>query len=62
MTVDIAKSNRKEVKSMSFSINMTEIFSYASMIVNALMPVVLVTGGIALGFVVVGKIISAFRA
>jgi len=46
---------------MSFSINMDTIFSYASMIVNALMPVVLVTGGIALGFIVVGKIISAFR-
>lgn len=46
---------------MSFSIDMAAIFNYADMIVNALMPVVLVVGGISLGFVVVGRIISAFR-
>jgi hypothetical protein len=46
---------------VSFTIDITQIFSYADDIVNALMPVVYVTAGIALGFVIVGKIISAFK-
>lgn len=46
---------------MSFTIDITQIFGYADDIVNALMPVVYVTAGIALGFVIVGKIISAFK-
>lgn len=46
---------------MSFSINMTSIFGYAEDIVNAMLPVAYVAGGIGLGFVVISKIISAFR-
>lgn len=46
---------------MSFAIDMTQIFGYADDIVNALLPVAYVAGGIGLGFVVVSKIISAFR-
>ena len=46
---------------MDFTINIDEIFGYADDIINAMMPVVYVTAGIALGFVVVSKIISAFR-
>lgn len=46
---------------MSFDISMAEIFTYAEDIVNAMLPVVYVAGGIGLGFVIVTKIISAFR-
>lgn len=46
---------------MTFSININEIFGYADDIVNALLPVVYVSAGIALGFVIVNRIISAFR-
>jgi hypothetical protein len=46
---------------MSFTINMNEIFGYAEDIVNSLLPVAYVAGGIGLGFVVISKIISAFR-
>ncbi len=46
---------------MSFNIDMTAIFGYAGDIVNAMLPVAYVAGGIGLGFVVIGKIISAFR-
>jgi hypothetical protein len=46
---------------MSFNIDMTSIFGYAEDIVNAMLPVVYVAGGIGLGFVIVTKIISAFR-
>ena len=46
---------------MDFTINIDEIFGYADDIINAMMPVVYVAAGISLGFVVVGKIISAFR-
>jgi hypothetical protein len=46
---------------MSFSIDVSAIFGYADDIINAMLPVVYVVAGIALGFVVVNKIISAFR-
>jgi hypothetical protein len=46
---------------MSFTIDISQIFGYAGQIITALMPVVYVAAGIALGFVVVNKIISAFR-
>jgi len=46
---------------MTFSIDIDQIFGYADDIVNALLPVVYVSAGIALGFVIVNRIISAFR-
>jgi hypothetical protein len=46
---------------MSFSIDVNAIFGYADDIITAMLPVVYVVAGIALGFVVVNKIISAFR-
>jgi hypothetical protein len=46
---------------LSISISMDSVFDYAEAIVNALMPVVYVSAGIGLGFVIVGKIIGAFR-
>lgn len=46
---------------MSFTIDINEIFGYADDIVDALLPVVYVSAGIALGFVIVNRIISAFR-
>ncbi len=46
---------------MTFTLNINEIFGYAGDIVTALLPVVYVSAGIALGFVVVSRIISAFR-
>jgi hypothetical protein len=41
--------------------NVASIFTYAEDIINSLMPVVYVVGGVGLGFVVVNKIISALR-
>lgn len=46
---------------MSFTLDVTQIFANASLIINALLPVVYVIAGIGLGFVVVNRIISAFR-
>jgi len=46
---------------MSLSLNISSIFSYADDIINAMLPVVYVAAGISLGFIVVNKIISAFR-
>jgi hypothetical protein len=46
---------------MSFAITMSEIFNYAEQIVNSMLPVAYVAGGVGLGFVVISKIISAFR-
>ena len=46
---------------MSLSLDVSEIFGYAGQIATELMPVVYVSAGIALGFVVVNRIISAFR-
>lgn len=46
---------------MTLNIDVSQIFTYAEDIINSLLPVVYVVAGIGLGFVVVGKIISAFR-
>jgi hypothetical protein len=46
---------------MTFTLDITEIFGNADAIINALLPVVYVVAGIGLGFVVVNRIISAFR-
>jgi len=46
---------------MTLDLDINEVFGYASDLVNSLLPVVYVSAGIALGFVVVSKIISAFR-
>jgi len=46
---------------MSFIIQIGEIFGYADQIIQAMLPVVYVAAGISLGFIVVNKIISAFR-
>ena len=46
---------------MSLNITITEVFGYAEQIVNALMPVAYVAGGVGLGFLIFGRIVSAFR-
>ena len=46
---------------MTISLNVSSIFTYAEDIINALLPVVYVVGGIGLGFVVVNRIIAALR-
>lgn len=46
---------------MTFTLDIQEIFSNANEIIEALLPVVYVVAGIGLGFVIIGKIISAFR-
>jgi len=46
---------------VSFTLDISEIFTNATAIINAMLPVIYVVAGIGLGFVVVSKIISAFR-
>ena len=46
---------------MTIALDVTQIFTYAEDIIDALLPVVYVVGGIGLGFVVVNRIISALR-
>jgi len=46
---------------MSFDLDITKIFGYADDIIEAMLPVIYVVAGLSLGFVVVNKIISAFR-
>jgi hypothetical protein len=46
---------------MSFDLDIARIFGYAETIIEAMLPVVYVVAGLSLGFVVVNKIISAFR-
>ena len=47
--------------SMTLSLNMAAIFEYAESIITVMLPVVYVVAGIGLGFVIVNRIISAFR-
>jgi len=46
---------------MTFTLDIQQIFGNANQIITAFLPVVYVVAGIGLGFVVIGKIISAFR-
>jgi len=46
---------------MTINLNVSAIFTYAESIINSLLPVVYVVGGIGLGFVVVNRIIAALR-
>lgn len=46
---------------MTIAIDVASIFTYAEDIITALLPVVYVVGGIGLGFVIVNRIIAAFR-
>jgi hypothetical protein len=46
---------------MTINLNVDSIFTYAESIINSLLPVVYVVGGIGLGFVVVNRIIAALR-
>lgn len=46
---------------MTWSLDMSEVFAYADNVISSMLPVVYVTAGLSLGFVVVSKIISAFK-
>jgi len=46
---------------MTINLNVDSIFTYAEDIIDALLPVIYVVGGIGLGFVVVNRIIAALR-
>ena len=46
---------------MTVSLDMAQIFTNANSIVTFMLPIIYVAAGISLGFVLVGKIISAFR-
>lgn len=46
---------------MSFSIDVDTIFGYASDIVNALMPIIALTAGLAFGFYLARKIAGLFK-
>ena len=47
---------------MSFSIDITTIFSYASQIVSSMMPLIGLIAGLSFGFALVAWIISIFRS
>jgi hypothetical protein len=46
---------------MTWTLDMEAVFGYAENVLNSMMPMVYVTAGLSLGFIVVSKIISAFR-
>jgi len=46
---------------ITFDLDTNVLFGYSSQIVQSLMPVVYIVAGIGLGFVIVNRIISAFR-
>jgi len=46
---------------VSLSIDITTIFSYASQIVNALMPIIALSAGLSFGFFLVKRVASIFK-
>ena len=47
---------------ISFSIDLSTLFTYAAQIISFMMPLVGLIGGIALGFALIGRILSALRS
>ena len=47
---------------MSFSVDIEGIFSYASQVVTWLMPIIAISAGLALGFMLLKKITGIFRS
>ena len=46
---------------MTWTLDMSQIYAHAENVITSMMPMVYLTAGLSLGFVVVSKIISAFR-
>ena len=46
---------------MSFSIDITTIFGYASQIIEALMPIIALSAGLSFGFFLVKRIAQVFK-
>lgn len=47
---------------MSFSVDIEAIFSYASQVVAWLMPIIAISAGLSLGFMLLKKIAGIFRS
>jgi len=47
--------------SLIISIELSQLFSYAQIIITALIPIVLITGGFGLGFFILKVLGNAFR-
>ena len=47
---------------LTISLNLSDIFTYAQLIVTALIPIVLITAGFGLGFFVLKVIANAFKS
>ncbi len=46
---------------MSWTLNMSQVYGHAENVISSMMPMVYLTAGLSLGFIVVSKIISAFK-
>lgn len=46
---------------LTISLNLTDLFYYAQIIITALIPVVLITGGFGLGFFILKVLGNALR-
>lgn len=47
---------------LTLSLNISDIFTYAQLVVDALIPIVLITAGFGLGFFVLKVIANAFKS
>jgi hypothetical protein len=48
--------------SLIISIDITQLFTYAQLIITALIPIVLITAGFALGFFILKVLGNAFKS
>ena len=46
---------------MTWTLDMSQVYAHAENVINSMMPMVYLTAGLSLGFIVVSKIISAFK-
>lgn len=46
---------------MTWTLDMNQIYAHAENVISSMLPMVYLLAGLSLGFVVVSKIVSAFR-
>ena len=46
---------------MTWTLDMSQVYAHAENVISSMMPMVYLTAGLSLGFIVVSKIISAFK-
>jgi hypothetical protein len=61
VAVPVARAAPSPQSGPDWSLDMNAVFGYAENVITNMLPLAYLTGGLSLGFVVISKIIGAFK-